>query len=190
MKKLIRSLRIYLVFTIMLGLAYPLAITFISRVLMPYKANGSFLRKGSKVVGSKLIGQSFTGPEYFHARFSANNYNGTSSGGTNLGPSSKKLMDSTADRIAKVRQENGLNPAIRIPADMVLASASGLDPHITFENAMLQAVRVSRTRGIPIIALKGLVHKNTDPDFIGIWGQPGVNVLALNIELDESSEPK
>jgi K+-transporting ATPase ATPase C chain len=187
MKKLIQSIRIYVIFTVLLGLVYPVAITLIAQVLFPYQANGSLLKNGGTVIGSRLIGQGFTKPEYFESRMSANNYDGTNSGGTNLGPSSKKLMDATADKISKVRLENMLKQDTQIPADMVLTSASGLDPHISSENAMLQAGRVASARGIPLSDIKKLIEKNTDNDFIGIWGCPGVNVLALNIGLDQLS---
>lgn len=186
----VQSLRAYIVFTIMLGLIYPLTITVISQMLMPYKANGSLLQKNNIIIGSRLVGQSFTDIKYFQSRLSANNYDGVSSGGANLGPSSKKLIDNTADKILKVRRENGISPDIKIPADMVLTSASGLDPHISPENALLQAERISKIRGISVAALKKMIQKNTDSDFIGIWGQPGVNVLALNIELDAADRHK
>jgi len=185
MKKLIQSIRIYVIFTVLLGLIYPVAITLIAQVLFPYQANGSLLKNGGTVIGSRLIGQGFTDGKYFQGRMSANNYDGTNSGGTNLGPSSKKLMDATADKISKLRQENLLSADTQIPADMALTSASGLDPHISPENALIQANRVARVRGIPISEVKKLIEKNTDSDFIGIWGCNGVNVLTLNMALDE-----
>jgi len=184
MKKLFKSFKIYAIFTVLLGLIYPLLVTLIAQVLMPYKANGSLVRKGDTVIGSRLIAQNFTGAQYFHPRFSANNYDGTNSGATNLGPSSKKLMDDTADKINKARQENNLSPDALIPADMVLSSASGLDPHISLDNALLQAGRISKIRGIPLADLKKMITESTDSDFIGIWGDAGVNVLKLNLALD------
>jgi len=185
MKQILKSLKIYVIFTILLGLIYPLAITVIAQKLFSFQANGSLLKNGDTVIGSRLLSQGFTGPQYFEPRMSANNYDGTNSGATNLGPSSKKLMDATADKIAKVRQANGLNTETPIPADMVLTSASGLDPHISLKNAMLQSGRVARARGISENDIKNLIARNTDSDFIGIWGHQGVNVLALNIALDE-----
>ena len=185
MKKLIQSLRIYLIFTVLLGLVYPVVVTVIAQKLFSFQANGSLMRNGDTVIGSRLLGQGFTGPQYFQSRMSANNYDGTNSGATNLGPSSKKLMDATADKIAKVRQENGLNPDTPIPADMALTSASGLDPHISPANAALQSGRIARARGISENDLKNLIDRNTDNDFIGIWGCPGVNVLTLNMALDK-----
>ncbi len=187
MKKILMSLRIYLIFTVMLGLVYPIGITLLAQALFPYQANGSLLRKGDTVIGSRLIGQGFTDAKYFQSRMSANNYDGTNSGGTNLGPSSKKLMETTADKIAKLRQENGLNPDKHIPADMALTSASGLDPHISIENAVIQSGRVAVARGISLKDVKKLIDKNTDSDFIGVWGCQGVNVLALNSRLDQLS---
>jgi K+-transporting ATPase ATPase C chain len=184
MKTLLRSLRIYVIFTVLLGLVYPVAITLIAQLAFPFQANGSLLRKGGAVVGSRLIGQGFTDAKYFQSRMSANNYDGTNSGGTNLGPSSKKLMDATADKIAKLRQENGLAAKTTIPADMALTSASGLDPHISIENANIQAGRVAQARGVPLKQIKKLIDHNTDSDFIGIWGCQAVNVLALNMALD------
>ena len=190
MKKIIQSLRIYVIFTVMLGLVYPIAITFIAQTLFPYQANGSLLRKGDTVIGSRLIGQGFSDPKYFQSRMSANNYDGTNSGGTNLGPSSKKLMDASADKIAKLRQENGLGADAQVPADMTLTSASGLDPHISLENALIQSGRVAQTRGISLSDIKKLINQNTDNDFIGIWGCPGINVLTLNMALDESESKR
>jgi K+-transporting ATPase ATPase C chain len=185
MKQILQSLKIYVIFTVLLGLVYPIAITIIAQKLFSFQANGSLLRNGDTVIGSRLLGQGFTGPQYFEPRMSANNYDGTNSGGTNLGPTSKKLMDATADKITKVRQANGLNSDTPIPADMALTSASGLDPHISFENAVLQSGRVARARGISESDIKKLIERNIDSDFIGIWGHPGVNVLTLNMALDK-----
>ena len=184
MRRILRSLIVYVLFTVLLGLVYPLAVTFIAQTVMPYKANGSLILNRGTVIGSELIGQGFTDLKYFHSRFSTNNYDGTNSGATNLGPSSKKLMDDTAEKINKARQEYKLNPDVPIPADMVLASASGLDPHITLENALIQSTRIAEVRGISVNDLKKLIDDNTDSDFVGIWGCPGVNVLKLNIDLD------
>jgi potassium-transporting ATPase KdpC subunit len=184
MKILMRSLGIYLAFTALLGLVYPVAIFFVAQVTMPEKANGSLVMKDGKVAGSLLIGQNFTAPGYFNGRPSANNYDAANSGGTNLGPSSGKLADNAAGLCAAARKTCGLGPNDQIPADMVMTSASGLDPHITPANALLQAGRVSKSRGIPLDELRKMIEMNTDPDFIGIWGQPGVNVLKLNIAVD------
>ena len=184
MKKILVSIRVYIIFTVLLGLIYPFVVTVIAQVILPYQANGSIMINGDKVVGSKLIGQNFSNPEYFHSRPSANNYDAVNSGGTNLGPSSKKLIDTTADKIANVRQENGLSSDTKIPSDMVLSSASGLDPHISVQSALLQVNRISKIRGITVKDLKKMINNNTDSDFVGIWGCSGVNVLKLNIAVD------
>jgi len=188
MKKLIHSLRAYIVLSLLLGLVYPLFITGLAQLAMPQRACGSLIFEGGKIIGSCLIGQAFTKPEYFHGRPSANNYDGTNSGGTNFGPSSKKLMDSVAERIKQARQDNALAQETLIPADMVLSSASGLDPHISPENAAIQAKRVANLRGIPEDQINDLISDNTDDDFIGLWGRPGVNVVTLNDALDRISK--
>lgn len=184
MNKFLTSLKVFVVFFIILGIGYPLLITGISQLIMPYKANGSLIVKDGKVIGSELIGQEFTQAKYFHPRFSAVNYNAASSGGNNFGPTNPKLIEQVKEHITKVRGENNLDEKTEIPADMVLTSASGLDPHISVENALLQVKRVATARDIPIDSVKKLIAKNTTPDFIGIWGKPGVNVLKLNLALD------
>lgn len=184
MKKFKTSLRVYLTFTILLGLIYPLTITFIAQIINPDKANGSLIVKENRIVGSNLVGQKFTDAKYFHSRPSAVDYNASSSGGSNLGPTSGKLMDAVRERIEKSRVENSLSSDERIPADMVLSSASGLDPHITMENALIQAKRVSKTRGVSEEEIIKMIKNNMDKDFIGIWGEKGVNVLKLNMDLD------
>ena len=176
MKTIIQSLKAYVVFTVLLGLVYPLGITLIAQSAAPDKANGSLIKKDGQVIGSGLIGQEFTGPEYFRGR---------PLGPSNLGPSSKKLMETVSDITGNLRKENGLPPGASVPADMALASASGLDPHISIENAAIQAKRVARLRKIPENEIVKLIDKNTENDFLGIWGRPGINVLKLNMELDE-----
>lgn len=177
MKEIITSIRAFIIFSILLGLIYPLAITGIAQVAFPQKANGSLIIENGKVVGSSLIGQKFDQAKYFNSRPSAVDYNAAGSGASNLGPSSKKLVEQVENRA------KGLNK--NIPADAVLASASGLDPHISLENAQSQIPRISKIRGISETKLNDLVNKNTDSDFIGIWGQNGVNVLKLNLALDK-----
>lgn len=184
MKQVVQSLRAYLVLTVLLGLGYPLLITFIAQRAMPARANGSLLKKGNMIVGSSLIGQGFARPEYFQSRPSANSYDGTTSGGTNLGPASRKLMADTGARIARARRENGLQADVPVPADMVLSSASGLDPHISLKNALLQAPRIAKLRGMPLADLQKMISACTDTDFLGIWGRRGVNILRLNMALD------
>lgn len=180
MKNIIISIKSFIIFSILLGLVYPLAITGIAQVAMPQKANGSLIVENGQVVGSSLIGQKFDKPEYFNSRLSAVDYNASASGASNLGPSSKKLMARIKMDIAKNNLEGK-----EIPADMILTSASGLDPHISIENATFQASRVAKIRGISDKKVNELISKNTDSNFLGIWGQEGVNVLKLNIALDK-----
>lgn len=179
MKEIITSIKVFTVFSVLLGLVYPLAITGIAQATMKDKANGSLILKNGQVVGSSLIGQKFNKLEYFHSRPSAVDYNASGSGASNLGPSSKKLIARVKETISKEKLGNK-----SIPADMILTSASGLDPHISLENAQLQIPRIARIRNISEKKLKDLINKNTDPDFVGIWGQQGVNVLKLNLALD------
>jgi len=183
MKNIITSIKLFIGFSILLGLVYPLAITGIAQATMPSKANGSLVKVDGKVVGSSLIGQKFDKPEYFSSRPSAVDYNASGSGASNLGPSSQKL-------ITRVKEDITKNNLIgqKIPADMVLTSASGLDPHISLENAQLQIPRISKLRNISETEIKKLVSNNTDRDFVGIWGQEGVNVLKLNIALDKEGK--
>lgn len=183
MKEFITSIKVFIVFSVLLGLVYPLTITGIAQLTMKDKANGSLIKIDGKVVGSSLIGQNFDKPEYFNSRPSAVDYNASASGASNLGPSSKKLIARVKETINKENLGNK-----NIPADMVLTSASGLDPHISVENAQLQIPRISKVRNISETKLQELVNKNTDSDFIGIWGQQGVNVLKLNIALDKVSK--
>lgn len=176
----ITSIKAFIGFSILLGLVYPLAITGIAQITMPQKANGSLIELDGKTVGSSLIGQKFDKPEYFYSRPSAVDYNAANSGASNLGPSSKKLIERVKKDIIKENLSGK-----KIPADMVLTSASGLDPHISVENAEFQIPRIAKLRKLTETKLKEIVNKNTDPDFIGIWGQKGVNVLKLNLELDK-----
>ena len=183
MKNIIISIRVFIIFSVLLGLIYPLAITGIAQATMKDKANGSLIKINGEVVGSSLIGQKFDKPEYFNSRPSAVGYNASGSGASNFGPSSKKLMEQVKERIAKCKMQN----AKSVPADAILTSASGLDPHISIENAQLQIPRISKIRNIAELKIQEIVNKNTDPDFIGIWGQQGVNVLKLNIALDKGN---
>jgi K+-transporting ATPase ATPase C chain len=145
------------------------------------------LDKDGTVRGSKLLGQSFTDAKYFHPRPSAagNGYDAASSGGSNLGPTSQKLNDAIKDRIAAYRAENGLKETDAIPADAVTASGSGLDPHVSLRNAELQAPRVAKARNVAVEKIRELVRANTNPADWGIFGEPGVNVLELNLALDK-----
>jgi K+-transporting ATPase ATPase C chain len=183
MKELVRAVLIFLVFSIMTGLAYPLGITGLARLFFAQKAAGSLVAgAGGRVVGSELIGQKFASPRYFHSRPSANDYDGASSGGTNVGPASAKYLKDVAERVKKARAEDSIAPDAAVPADLVLASASGLDPHITLEAALVQAPRVAATRGFPPQTLKSLVESTAEGLYTG--GQPRVNVLLLNLAAD------
>ncbi len=165
---------------------YPLAAWILAQGLFPGRANGSLIARDGVVVGSSLIGQRFSGPEYFHPRPSATGqgYDGGRSGGTNLGPLSKALAETVRDRIAAYRAENGLGASTPIPADAVTASASGLDPHISPENARLQAPRVARVRGLAEADVRAWIAACTAGRTLGILGEPRVNVLRLNLALD------
>jgi potassium-transporting ATPase KdpC subunit len=166
---------------------YPLVVFGISQTFFRDKANGSLIvdRDGT-VRGSKLLGQSFTADKYFHPRPSAagNGYDAANSGGSNLGPTSKKLDAAIKDRIDAYRKENGLSENEPVPADAVTASGSGLDPHISLHNAQLQVAHVAKARGLSEDKVRELVQQNTDGLDLGVLGDPGVNVLELNLALD------
>jgi len=185
-RQLLPALLAFLVLTLVLGVIYPLAVTGVSQLAFPSKANGSLVRRNGTVVGSTLIGQSFTAAGYFHSRPSAagQGYDATSSGASNLGPSNPVLLKDVSARIAAYRKENGLDPGVRVPVEAVTASASGLDPHISPADARIQAVRVARARNLPLARVLTLVRRNTDGRSLGFLGEPGVNVLELNLALD------
>ena len=193
MRALIRQLRpaflIVIVFTLLCGVAYPLLSTAIGQVAFGEKANGSLIKRDGVVVGSKLIGQTFTAPQYFHPRPSAAGagYDGSASSGSNLGPTSPDLLQAVSDRVAAYRDENGLGADALVPVDAVTASGSGLDPHISVANARLQTARVARERGLDLAAVAKLVDKFTDGRDLGVLGEPGVNVVELNVALDNTS---
>ena len=168
---------------------YPLLVFGFGRLFFADKANGSIIVDAGGVVrGSRLIGQPFTADKYFHPRPSSagngNGYDPTSSGGSNLGPTSQKLRDAIAQNVADYRAQNGLATNAPVPADAVSGSGSGLDPHISPENAALQAARVAKARGLSLDKVQALIQQNTDPADLGILGEPGVNVLRLNLALD------
>jgi K+-transporting ATPase ATPase C chain len=168
--------------------AYPLIVTGISRAAFKDKADGSLIKDASgKIIGSALLGQNFSGEKYFHPRPSAagaNGYDAASSSGTNLGPTSQKLADQIKDRVAAYRTTNGLPADQAVPADAVTASGSGLDPHISPENAKLQATRVAKARNLPVEKVRELIEAHTAKPDLGIFGDAGVNVLKLNLALD------
>lgn len=189
MKQLIIAIKATLVLTILTGVAYPLLVTGLSKALFPRQAEGSLIRANGKVIGSELIGQRFTRPEYFHGRPSAagnDGYDGLSSGGSNLGPTSQKLVDRIKDDAKKFRAEN---PTFTgpIPADLLTASGSGLDPDISPDSAEAQVGRVSAARGIGVETVRQIVAANTEGRQFGILGEPRVNVLRLNLALDQAA---
>ncbi|MDA8407909.1 MAG: K(+)-transporting ATPase subunit C [Deltaproteobacteria bacterium] len=193
MNSLISQIRISLVATIVLAVilcgVYPALIWGVAQALFPNKANGSLVIRNGKIIGSELIAQNFTDAKYFHPRPSSAGdvgYDATSSGGSNLGPTSKKLIDLVRQRVDTYRSENNLPQTILVPADAVTSSASGLDPHISLKNALLQAPRVAKTRGIDEKALVEKIQANTDGRDMRILGEPRVNVLTLNLSLDAS----
>jgi K+-transporting ATPase ATPase C chain len=177
------------VLTVLTGLAFPLVTGALAQVLFPRTANGSLVRAPDGTIeGSALIGQQFTRPEYFHPRPSAagdQGYDATSSGGTNLGPTNAKLVNATVTNAKAYRQENGLGNEVPLPADAVTASGSGLDPDISPANALLQAPRVARARGVAPATVVGLVQSHVVGRDLGILGEPRVNVLELNLALDQ-----
>ena len=177
-----------IVLTVLLGIVYPLAMTGLSQLIFPGQANGSLVRDSAgNVVGSALLGQNFSNPEYFHPRPSAagtDGYDATSSGGSNLGPTNQKLIDTARDRATAYREENGLAAEAPVPVDAVTASASGLDPDISPANALIQAGRVAKARNLTEDQVRSLVNQYTEGRTLGILGEPRVNVLRLNLALD------
>jgi len=189
-RQLLPALLMLAVFTVITGIAYPLAVTAVAQVTMKDNAEGSLLEKDGEVVGSEQIGQQFTKPEYFHPRPSAAGqagYDGTLSLGANLGPIDESLLASIDERAVAYRELNGLAEDAEVPVDAVTASASGLDPHISVANARLQAARVADERGVDVDDVLDLIDDNTDGRDLWVLGEPGVNVLELNLALDEAS---
>jgi potassium-transporting ATPase KdpC subunit len=194
MKELFSEIRGAVLATLVIAIVccglYPLVVFGISQALFYQKANGSLiLDKDGSVRGSNLLGQSFTADKYFHPRPSAagNGYDAAGSGGSNLGPTSQKLNDAIKDRIEAYRKENGLNENEAVPADAVTASGSGLDPHISLRNAELQTPRVAKARGLSEEKVREVIERHTDTRDLGVLGDPGVNVLTLNLALDQVS---
>ena len=192
-----------LLFMLVTGLAYPLATTGVANLLFPTQAGGNLIGSHGKAVGSAVIGQDFQRPDYFHPRPSATlgadpaapdktidqPYNAASSGASNLGPTSKKLVDQVTARVAAYRHDNALAADAPVPVDAVTASGSGLDPDISVANARLQAARVARLRKLPLERVQQLVASQTTPRQLGLLGEPRVNVLRLNLALDALSSP-
>lgn len=185
-RQLFPALVVFLALTLLTGIVYPLAVTGIAQLAFPGHANGSLIERSGRVVGSRLIGQKFGGARYFQPRPSAagGGYDAMASAPSNLGPTNPTLIEAVRARAARYRRENGLAKGARVPVDALTASGSGLDPDISPENARLQARRVARARRLPLERVLALVRKYTDGRSLGFLGEPGVNVLELNLTLD------
>ena len=186
-KDIISSLRpalvMTLLFALLLGLAYPLAMTGIGQALFPSQANGSLVRENGHVIGSTIVGQAFTSERYFHSRPSAagDGYDGLASSGSNLGPTSQALAERVKDDVARLSETA---PGLNVPPDLVTTSASGLDPHISPEAALYQVDRVARVRSLDRAAVRKLVEQAVETPFLGVFGEPRVNLFKLNRRLD------
>jgi K+-transporting ATPase ATPase C chain len=192
MKQLLIALKATLVLTLLTGVMYPLLVTGLAKVLFRDKADGSLIQANGRTVGSELIGQRFTKPEYFHGRPSAagnDGYDGLSSGGSNLGPTSQKLADRVTADVKTFRAENPTFSGA-VPGDAVTASGSGLDPHLSPEAVDAQVARVAAARGMTTEALRQLVAANTEDRQMAVLGEPRVNVLKLNLALDAAAPLK
>jgi K+-transporting ATPase ATPase C chain len=189
LNQLIVALRMTIVMTILTGVAYPGAITWMAKRWFPAQANGSLLTKNGTIIGSSLIGQTFTRPEYFHPRPSAVKYDASLSGGSNLGPTSQVLMDRVRADVQSFRESNSESSG-PLPADLVTASGSGLDPHISPASAKAQIARVAQARGVASSEIERLVQENTEQRQLGFLGEPSVNVLLLNLALDQRFPPR
>ena len=192
LKNIINELRISVIATVSLAVllcgVYPAVVWGIAQGLFPHEAGGSLIIKDGRLLGSRLIAQGFTSPQYFHPRpsYAGTGYDSTSSSGSNLGPLSKTLVDTIRQRVIKYRTENNLEPTILVPADAVTASGSGLDPHISPENARMQTQRVAHARGMSEEAVRRKIEAHTQGRDMAIFGEPRVNVLMLNLDLDRN----
>ncbi|MGA2197148.1 MAG: potassium-transporting ATPase subunit KdpC [Bryobacteraceae bacterium] len=192
MKQLMIAIRVTVAFTILTGVLYPLLVTGLAKAVFPHQAKGSLIQANGKTIGSELIGQRFTKPEYFHGRPSAagtDGYDGLASGGSNLGPTNKALVDRVQADLKKFRDEN---PAFTgpVPADLLAGSGSGLDPDISPASADAQVARVAGARGMSPDAIRQLVAANSEGRQFGLLGEPRVNVLKLNLALDQAAPAK
>ena len=184
--QILPGLRINIFATLLFGVVYPLAITGVCQVVFPHQANGSLITAGDKVIGSELIGQNFSKAEYFQPRPSAagsDGYDAAASGGSNWGPTNQKLIDRVKASVEKFRKENP-DYSGPIPADLLTASGSGLDPHISPDSARAQAPRVAKARGAQAMQISSLINELTEGPDLGLLGEPRVNVLRLNLSLD------
>ena len=183
-KNLITAISMTIATTILLGIVYPLVITGLAQLIFPKQANGQLIQKHGKTIGSSILGQSFSSPAYFHPRpsFAGEGYDATNSNGSQLGPTNQKLIDRVKADVSKLQGEN---PGTPVPIDMVTGSASGLDPHISPAAAEFQLPIVAKERGITLDQLRALLAKHTENRQFGFLGEPRVNVLELNLELDE-----
>jgi K+-transporting ATPase ATPase C chain len=186
-KNLITALLMTIATTILLGIVYPLAITGLAQLFFKDKANGQIVRRNGEAIGSRIIAQPFTSAKYFHSRPSAagNGYDGANSGGTNLAPTNQRLIERVRADAAMLHQENPNEP---IPVDLITTSASGLDPEISPAAAEFQVPRIAREHGLPESVLRNLVQKHTKQRDLGLLGEPRVNVLELNLDLDDMSK--
>jgi potassium-transporting ATPase KdpC subunit len=189
MRNVITAALMTIVTTLLLGLIYPLAITGVAQAIFPDQANGQLIERNGKVIGSRLIGQGFSSPGYFRSRPSAagTGYDAANSAGTQLGPTNKKLIDSVKANVAAARKEN---PNVPVPIDLVTASASGLDPHLSPAAVDFQVPRVARERGMSEADLRNVVAAHTEGRQLGFLGEPRVNVLELNLALDAQASMK
>lgn len=187
LKTMGRAFMLLLVMTLLTGIAYPLVVTGLSKVIFPKQADGSLAYMGGEPIGSVLIGQNFSDARYFYSRPSAagkDGYDAANSSGSNLGPTNKAFLDSVAKQAEKVRTDNGLSSNALVPGDLITASASGLDPHISPDAAGIQVVRVAKARNLSEQKVQALVEQYTEGRQFGFLGEPRVNVLKLNMALD------
>jgi potassium-transporting ATPase KdpC subunit len=183
-KNLITALLMTVATTILLGIIYPLVVTALAQLIFPKQANGQLIQRNGKTIGSSILAQGFSSPAYFHPRpsFAGNGYDPTNTNGSQLGPTNQKLIDRVKGDVSTAHAENPNEP---VPIDLVTGSASGLDPHITPAAAYFQLPRVAKERGTTVDQLRALVQKHTEDRQFGFLGEPRVNVLQLNLELDE-----